>query len=87
MNNDAEPWKNFWEDGNGSGTEKFDAFSHAAWSAKDAHTFHNRARQPWIKNYNFDDSEPMSHRMGMTVQLGGKLNDDAETPKVEAEAA
>ena len=69
MNNDREPRKNFWEDGNGSGTEKADAYFHIGWSAKDNKEFNFRARQPWIKNYNRYDPEPKFHNNGMTVQL------------------
>ena len=35
LNNHPNPWFNNWEDGNGSGNEKMDAFNHIAWASKD----------------------------------------------------
>ena len=50
---DKDPRKNFWEDGNGSGTEKADAYQHLAWNSKTEKQFNWKAMQPFIKNYNF----------------------------------
>jgi hypothetical protein len=52
MNMDENPEKNFWEDGNGSGSEKMDAYSHLAKNSKDEAEFHWKARQPFIKSFN-----------------------------------
>ena len=65
-NNNVEPNLNFWEDGNGSGSEKVDAYSHIAHDAKDTADFENKARQPFIKSHNAADKEPKSHPNGIT---------------------
>ena len=69
LNMDEDPRKNFWEDGNGSGTEKADAYQHLSWNSKNADEFHWKSRQPFIKNYNFGDREPTHHNNGVTLQL------------------
>jgi len=61
---DQDPHKNFWEDGNGSGSEKMDAWSHLATNSQTAEQFYTKARQPFIKSYNMDDAEPLDHPNG-----------------------
>jgi hypothetical protein len=58
MNNDPEVTKNYWEDGNGGGSEKMDAWDHLAWHSKDLPEFYHRAKQPFIKSFNQPDAEP-----------------------------
>ena len=65
-NNNVEPNLNFWEDGNGSGSEKVDAYGHIAHDSKDTADFENKARQPFIKSHNAGDKEPKSHPNGIT---------------------
>ena len=54
-NQGIKPW---WDNGNGAGTEKFDAYGHIAFWAKDEDDFNERARQPWISSANEADLEP-----------------------------
>ena len=63
-NNHVEPTLNYWEDGNGSGSEKADAYHHMGWHSKSAEQFYNWARQPYIKSFNDYDSEPVYHSNG-----------------------
>jgi len=70
-NNREDPTLNFWEDGNGSGTEKYDAYSHIGWHTKTPLDFYRKSWQPFIKSYNHNDKEPVSHPNGFQ-NLGQK---------------
>jgi len=70
-NNHPNAWFNNWEDGNGSGSEKMDAYHHLAWASKDQNEFYTRARQPLIKAWNMEDKEPVPK--AEWLQTKGKL--------------
>jgi len=68
--------KPYWTNGNGSGSEKLDAYGHIeAWS-KDEADFNKKAKQPWIGSNNKGDSAPVSHWNGFTLSQNKAKNFD-----------
>jgi len=51
-------------DGNGSDGEKLDAYWHIGEQTKSSDAFDNRSKQPWVKSWNHNDGEPVSHPNG-----------------------
>jgi len=57
----------YWNNGNGGGSEKLDAYGHfAAWSSSES-DFNSKAKQPWIASANKGDNAPISHPLGFTL--------------------
>ena len=59
--------KPFWENGNGNGSEKLDAYGHIAKWSTGENDFNTKAKQPWIASANKGDSAPVSHPLGFTL--------------------
>jgi len=56
----------WWHDGNGGGSEKWDAWEEIARFSDNQTHFHEQAKQPWIRSGNAGDIEPTHHSAGIT---------------------
>jgi len=59
-----------WTNGNGLGTEKWDAFSEIAFDSKTQDEFNESTRQPFLASMNAEDSEPVDQNAYDLVRKG-----------------